>query len=184
MFRKFKILKGKTKMSEKLDQYERLLGMDYKTAINSLLKKYGLAQDSYVINEKSYDKFLRGEIKHFIKSKKISRSNEGLYCHHICEDKYYNLSNEKAVFLQQLPFSTQAKGALVYCDLIEHAILHVLINPNDNPYSDPSRLINNIKFWYIDENIPTDNWLQTCYTLSKLSTDEAKKIYTDLNSHN
>lgn len=165
----------------KLNEYCKLLGMDYQEAVNCLLVKYGSAKDSYVINEKSYNKFLNGEISNFIKNKKFSRINEGLYCHHIAENKYYNLSEKGSIFKQRPPFSTQDKDALVYCDLIEHAILHKLIKSNGNVHSNPKGLIDNIKAWYIDKKILSlKDWQKKCYKQAELNVNEAQNIYNAL----
>lgn len=173
-------------VSSKLSSYTKLLSTSYTQAVESLLSKYGAAEFSFVINEESYTKFLNKEIKNFVKNPNISRSSEGLYCHHIAEDKYYNLSDKDAVLAQQLPFSTQDKTALVYCDLIEHAILHKLIkSEGGNSKSSPDKLIHNIKEWYIDENhphptIPQQKYLVNCYDKAYLDKVDAQTIYDAL----
>lgn len=51
-----------------------------------------------------------------------SRTNEGLVCHHIDEDKAELLTNPQ--FASKYPASYQRKDRLVYCDYIEHLLLH------------------------------------------------------------
>lgn len=51
-----------------------------------------------------------------------SRTSEGLLCHHIDEDKVSVLSDPH--FAKDYPFSYQKKDRLVYCDYIEHLLLH------------------------------------------------------------
>ena len=53
----------------------------YSQAVAYLLNKYGAVTDDYY-KEKSYTRFLNGEIKSITKGK-YTRSSEGLYCHHI-----------------------------------------------------------------------------------------------------
>lgn len=99
--------------------------LSYLDAVNILLKKYGGSIEDY-FKEQSYNRFLNGETKSISKGK-ISRTNEGLYFHHIDENRYLNLSNLGFIKVQKPPFSVQQKDRLVYCDLIEHIILHTLI---------------------------------------------------------
>lgn len=60
------------------------LKMTYNELIDYLLKKYGPSKYDYFCNESCKSK-----------NHKISRTNEGLYCHHIDEDKAILLSNDK-----------------------------------------------------------------------------------------
>ena len=79
-----------------------------------LNKKYGGAQ---------YDYFHTPECN--AKNKKVSRTKEGLYCHHMDEDKGGNLGNPPQAKTQ--PFEWQKKERLVYCNVLEHLILHFKI---------------------------------------------------------
>ena len=56
--------------------------MTYYELQDYLLEKYGSAK---------YDYFTKPECKY--KNKKVSRTKEGLYCHHMDEDEGGNLSN-------------------------------------------------------------------------------------------
>lgn len=89
--------------------------MTYYELMNYLLKKYGSAK---------YDYFTKPECKY--KNKNVSRTKEGLYCHHMDEDEGGNLSNPPQAKLQC--FEWQKKERLVYCNAIEHLILHMKIN--------------------------------------------------------
>src|SRR5699024_10731170 len=106
-------------------KYKYLLSKTYEETVNFLLQKYGPAQDDY-FRESSYQRFIDGEIKNITKGK-YSRTNEGLYCHHIDEIKDLNISNQKYIKKYKYSFEYQKKERLVFCDLIEHTILHVLI---------------------------------------------------------
>ena len=111
--------------SDKLNEYLSLLELTYTEAVQYLLSKYGPATVDYY-SEQSYERFLRGEIKSITK-RKYSRTQEGLYCHHIDENKFENLSNINFIRVNKYPFKYQTKDRLVYCDLFEHLILHTLI---------------------------------------------------------
>ena len=90
------------------------LQMTYEELCQYLIKKYGGAVCDY---------FATPECRS--KSKKISRTGEGLYCHHMDEDKGGNLGNTEQAKLQ--PFEWQKKERLVYCNILEHLILHIKI---------------------------------------------------------
>ena len=59
----------------KLEHFEQEMEMNYDEFVSYLLKKYGPAK---------YDYFTNATCK--TKSKRISRTKEGLFCHHIDED--------------------------------------------------------------------------------------------------
>lgn len=90
------------------------LQMTYEELLRYLIQKYGGAE---------YDYFATPECKS--KSKKVSRTKEGLYCHHMDEDKGGNLSDPRGAMSQ--PFEWQKKERLVYCNILEHLILHIKI---------------------------------------------------------
>lgn len=90
------------------------LKMTYDELVDYLLKKYGPAQYDYFCNESCKSK-----------NSKVSRTNEGLYCYHIDENKAILLSNDK--FAVNNPFEYQKANRLVYCNVLEHLILHIKI---------------------------------------------------------
>lgn len=106
--------------------YASFLQKSYSQYVKFLLSKYGPGLDDYY-SKKSYDKFLSGEIKAPSKKRKVSRTVDGLYCHHIDEDKQILISTPAAILKFNIPYRYQTKDRLVYCNLIEHAILHILI---------------------------------------------------------
>lgn len=110
---------------DRMANYNYLLTLSYEEAITILQDKYGQAKDDYY-REKSYKKFLNKEIKS-IALGKYSRTSEGLYCHHVDEDKHINVSNKNFILRKKYSFELQKKERLVYCDLFEHLILHALI---------------------------------------------------------
>lgn len=159
-------------------EYKILLSKSYYAAVDYLLQKYGSARDDY-FREMSYQRFINGEVKSIIKGK-FTRTLEGLYCHHIDEIKWLKISDQAFVKKYNIPFETQRKHRLVYCDLIEHAILHVLIAQETSQrlgvtgydvYLKPM-----IEEWYIDESIPRPEWMKSCYHKSYLKPNEAVDI--------
>jgi len=95
-------------------EYLRMLSMSYQEITSYLLKKYGVAKHNYFKDTSCT-----------IKNPLVSRASEGLYCHHIDEDKAIMLSNDKYAAVN--PFEYQKADRLVYCNLLEHLILHVKI---------------------------------------------------------
>lgn len=90
------------------------LKMSYNELVNYLLQKYGPAEFDYFSNESCKSK-----------NPKVSRTNEGLFCHHIDEDKAIMLSNDKFALMN--PWEYQKANRLVYCNVLEHLILHIKI---------------------------------------------------------
>ena len=113
----------KNEYTAKYNEYSQLLDATYSQAVAYLLNKYGAVTDDYY-KEKSYTRFLNGEIKSISKGK-YTRASEGLYCHHISEDKFQNLSDLRFISEFKYSYNVQKKENLVYCDLIEHLILHL-----------------------------------------------------------
>ena len=72
-------------------EYMNMINMTYSEAVAYLLNKYGPVKDNY-FNEKSYQRFLNGEIKSISKGK-YARTSEGLYTHHVDENRAENLSD-------------------------------------------------------------------------------------------
>ena len=104
--------------------YEKMLSMSYDEIVKLFLKKYGAAKHDYFTDRECT-----------IKNKLVSRTAEGLFCHHIDEDKAIMLSNDE--YAARNPFEYQKKNRLVYCNLLEHLLLHVKIaeeprNPDAN----------------------------------------------------
>ena len=90
------------------------LQMTYDDLQQYLIQKYGAAQ---------YDYFATPECRS--KNKKVTRTGEGLYCHHMDEDKGGSLGNPSQARMQ--PYAWQRKERLVYCNILEHLILHIKI---------------------------------------------------------
>ncbi|MEG0124232.1 MAG: hypothetical protein RSA40_02765 [Malacoplasma sp.] len=99
---------------------ESLLLMTYDQCVDSLLKKYGSVKKDYFINKEC--KSANASIK---------RSKEGLFIHHIDEDKAIMLCTKE--FAINNPFEYQKADRLVYCDFLEHLVLHIKIVEYPNP---------------------------------------------------
>lgn len=96
------------------EEYRAQMALSYSALVEFLLKKYGPAKGSYFTN----DSFAT-------RNPKISRTQEGLYCHHIDEDKAIKLSDSN--YAKKHPFAYQQADRLVYCNILEHLLLHVKI---------------------------------------------------------
>ncbi|WP_226910158.1 hypothetical protein [Marinilactibacillus psychrotolerans] len=172
-------------MENKLEYYSYLLTLSYDEAVIFLLDKYGISKDDY-FREKSYEKFLKKQIKS-ITSGKYKRTSEGLYCHHISENKYLNLSNKDYILNKKYPFKLHKKEQLVYCDLFEHLILHALIaKETDGEFGIPgydTYLYPMILEGYIGGVKPQKReWLKKCYERAFLDPNETKILLLKINS--
>lgn len=159
--------------------YNYLLSISYDEAVEFLLHKYGTAQDDY-FREKSYERFFKNEIKKITKGK-FSRSIDGLECHHIDEDKFLYMTNENSIKAQKIPFEYHQKEKLVFCDVIEHAILHVLIAKETSLTFGSTGYITflrpKIQDWYLDKIIPQKSKHHiTCYHKAYIKPEEASVL--------
>lgn len=98
--------------------FEEVLNMSYDNYVQILKDKYGCAE---------YDYFNTPECKS--KSSKLSRTKEGLFCHHVAENKEILLSTPEVA--RTHPFEYQRKHNLVYANYIEHLLLHIKIVQED-----------------------------------------------------
>lgn len=127
---------------------------DYKDYVMYLLNKYGPVPYDY-FNE-SYDN---------VNSAKNSRTKDGLEIHHIDEDQYLYLSSPKWCQYQRVPMECQKANRLVYCNKLEHLILHLRILEDYHSHEIETyykfgikTLISKINdyFEYTDDNLPND----------------------------
>lgn len=110
-----------------LYKQNNMLKLSYEELVQLLLKKYGVAKQDY---------FKDADCK--LKNQRVSRTSEGLFCHHIDEDKAIMLSNDK--FASANPFDFQKADRLVYCNLLEHLLLHAKIAEKPNPNANKNEL--------------------------------------------
>lgn len=163
----------------KYEAYLNLLSKTYDEAVDHLLTKYGEVKDDY-FRESSYERFLKGEIKSITRGK-YSRSSEGLECHHIDENKYMHMTNLDMIRSQNIPFERHKKERLVYADVIEHAILHVLIAKETalelGELGYMMFLKPKIEDWYRDEDMPKKSKHHiACYHKAFIKPEEATQL--------
>jgi hypothetical protein len=99
------------------------INMSYDDYVAYLLDKYGPAECSYFCTDACKST-----------NKKISRTSEGLFCHHVREDTAILLSDPLHAKIN--PFEFQMAHNLVYCNYLEHLILHVKIVELDHKKPD------------------------------------------------
>ena len=105
---------SESQSSNKAVYYDELLTKSYSQIVESLLNKYGRVTGDYFVNETCRSR-----------NRRISRTSEGLFCHHIDEDKAILLSNDK--YAANNSFEYQKADRLVYCNFLEHLLLHIKI---------------------------------------------------------
>ncbi len=145
-------------------EYSKELNMKYSELCTYLQNKYGMAVGDY---------YHTPECK--TRNRKVTRTGEGLFCHHIMEDRYGNLGNEHIA--KYRPFEAQKKENLVYCNYMEHLILHLKINANSRSSfecpSDINLFFNSLGYFWIasdmhelyKNNGSTQMWRNNCYSL-------------------
>lgn len=95
-----------------MSEYLSVRDMTYQQYCDFLQNKYGIGVADYFT-------------KSFNVNPKCKRTSEGLIAHHKMEDRAPLLSNKKIA--REFPFEWQEKNNIVYCDYLEHLLLHVLI---------------------------------------------------------
>ena len=98
-----------------IKEYEKIKSFNYLEYCDYLQNKYGIGICDFMT--KSYNK-----------NPKVTRTNEGLLAHHKFEDHAIMLSDKE--FAMKNPFEWQQAKNIVYCDYLEHLLLHILICEN------------------------------------------------------
>ena len=106
-----------------IQEYEKIKTLTYLEYCDYLQFKYGIGLSDYMTNT-------------WNKKPKCSRTKEGLLAHHKYEDHAIMLSNPD--FARNNPFEWQLAKNIVYCDYLEHLLLHILIC--ENPAKDKNNL--------------------------------------------
>lgn len=101
-----------------MNEFMKVKEMTYSEYCDYLQGKYGIGVADYMT-------------KSFNKNSKCSRTSEGLIAHHKAEDKMIMLSTK--AFAEMCPYEWQLKENIVYCDYLEHLLLHVLICKYPSP---------------------------------------------------
>lgn len=100
-------------------EYNRVRFLRYDEYCDYLHMKYGMPEYDYMT--KSYNKNV-----------KCTRTKEGLIAHHKMEDRAINLARKDVA--QTHPIEWQYKENIVFCDYLEHLLLHLKIC--QYPYED------------------------------------------------
>ena len=143
------------------------LNMTYSEALTILFNKYGAVPYSYFEKE-SYDNFMNKIIDEPIRTAKNSRTTkDGLFIHHILENRLPLLSTPGFLFEFKVPFEYQESKYLIYCNLIEHFILHMIIGRETNYQlgipGAQSFIGPELNDWFVKNNRPTLFWKVSCY---------------------
>ena len=99
------------------EEYLKVSSLTYREYCDYLQKKYGLPKyDYYTPDFEKNDQF---------NGHKNTRTNDGLFIHHIFEDHGIDLSKEP--FASKNPWEWQKRENLCFADYLEHLFLHILI---------------------------------------------------------
>lgn len=93
-------------------EYQQVKDFTYEEYCDYLQTKYGIGLADYMT--KSYNA-----------NPKCKRTKDGLIAHHKKEDTMIMLSTKEIAM--RCPFDWQKRENIVYCDYLEHLLLHVLI---------------------------------------------------------
>lgn len=88
----------------RFSEYLHLIDLSYADAVEFLLHKHGPVMDDY-FKETSYNRFLKGETFSIAKGN-FSRWNEGLFTHHISENRAESLGYLPYIRQYEYPFFT------------------------------------------------------------------------------
>lgn len=154
----------------KLEEYNKIKNLNYRQYCTYLQDKYGKAQYDYMTRS-------------FNKNQKVTRTKEGLYCHHIFEDTAILLGEKQ--YAEKNPYEYQLAENLCYCDLLEHLLLHILIceNPSPNKNKFEAVGIGGVMNYFIPELNDVYSgwesratWQQNCHNIIK----NDKAVYIEL----
>ncbi len=95
-----------------LGEYEKVKNLSYLEYCDYLQQKYGIGLCDYMT-------------KSWNKNPKCSRTKDGLMAHHKYEDHAIMLSEKEHAIKN--PYEWQLAKNIVYCDYLEHLLLHILI---------------------------------------------------------
>ena len=96
----------------KFEEYEKIKDFTYLEYCDYLQNKYGIGIADFMT-------------KSWNKNAKVTRTKEGLLAHHKFEDHAIMLSEKKHAMKN--PYEWQLAKNIVYCDYLEHLLLHILI---------------------------------------------------------
>lgn len=149
----------------KLEEFNNVYNMSYDQYCDYLTQKYGSGLSDYFT-------------KSWNPNPKCKRTKEGLFAHHVDEDKMIMLSEKKIA--QMCPFEWQLKDRIVYCNYLEHLFLHSLICkfPNVNKIPNVDVGIGGVVNFLVPElndmysGFPVSQpWKQNCFNVVKNDFD-------------
>lgn len=149
-------------------EFKQLMKMSYSQLVDYLLYKYGPVKGNYFTN----DSFV-------YQNKKIKRTSEGLFIHHIDEDKAIDISSKGHA--QHAPKHFQNADRLVYCNFLEHLLMHIAITTEvDHVDKIPGNWVGYGGLSLISRPLndlfggrPTSQeWLNKCFSIIKENFDE------------
>ena len=150
-----------------LQEYNHVKDMDYFEYCDYLHNKYGVPQYNYMTPG-------------YTAIAKCKRTSEGLFVHHKMEIEIGDLSKPSQAKIA--PFEYQLSYNLVYCDYLEHLLLHILIAEHPNHGVLASGTGGAIDYLIPELNdaysgfIAKQEWRNTCY--QKVIHD--KNVYIQL----
>ena len=139
-------------------EYDKINNLNYIEYCDYLQQKHGIGKYNYMTST-------------WNKNSRSSRTSEGLIAHHKYEDTVVMLSNKNIAMMY--PFEWQEKQNLIYCNYLEHLLLHVLIceHPSiDRPPNMNVGIGGVINFIAPELNdvysgfITNQKWRETCYS--------------------
>lgn len=155
--------------------------MSYDELVSYLVTKYGPAKYDYFSSENCTTK-----------NRRVTRTSNGLFCHHIDEDKADKLSD--STYAAKYPFAYQKAERLVYCNYLEHLLLHIQISKlrhekksiKITDVKELSKIIlPGVKYICADLNYAFDypetqiNWKKKCFDVVSENYDDYISILRD-----
>lgn len=95
-----------------LSEYQKVKELTYLGYCDYLQQKYGIGLSDYMTRS-------------WNKNPRCTRTKEGLLAHHKYEDHAIMLSTKE--YAMKNPFEWQLAKNIIYCDYLEHLLLHILI---------------------------------------------------------
>ena len=164
-----------------IQEYEKVKNFTYLEYCDYLQQKYGMGLCNYMS-------------ENWKKNSKVSRTKDGLYVHHKYEDHAIMLG--KPEYAKKNPYEWQMKENLVYCDLLEHLLLHQLIceYPADNNNKNEQVGIGGVVNFIVPELndvysgwVSKQPWQQNCHNAIIKDKDvylQVLKRYKDFHDNN
>ena len=149
----------------KLAEYEKIKNLNYLEYCAYLQEKYGIGLSDYMT-------------KSWNKNSKVTRTKEGLIAHHKFEDHAILLADKE--YAMKNPYECQLAKNIVYCDYLEHLLLHILIceNPAENHNTDEAVGIGGVVNFIVPELNDfysgwktNQGWRLNCHNLIKDDKD-------------